>query len=145
MIRQATLEDGPRLFVMCLHFLRETPYGAILPENHEAIHALISLVLEHGVGFVAVDSSEEIVGMIGLVERPDPFTGGVYGEEVVWWVEPHARRGSSGPALLKAAEAWARSRGVPFLKMVAPVGGDVGVYYSRLGYQPIEMVYMKRL
>jgi len=68
-----------------------------------------------------------------------------FAEEIAWWVEPDQRRTDIGRALLAEAEAWAVGAGICVLKMIAPTGSGIGRYYESLGYQPVEMAYMKRL
>jgi GNAT superfamily N-acetyltransferase len=52
MIREATLEDGPRLFEMACHFMAATRYGELFSPNHPALAQLVALVLEKGIVFV---------------------------------------------------------------------------------------------
>lgn len=142
-IREATLEDVPAAARMGVHFLAGTRYR-VFASSEAALSALIHLVLEHGVGFVAeVDGT--LVGMLGLLVGPHPLTGERYADEVCWWTEPGARGLGAGPRLLKAAEEWSLHAELDMIKMVAPEGTDVGRFYLRHGYEAVETAYMKRL
>lgn len=144
-IRAATLDDLPQLHEMAAHFLRETPYGDVLRAPSEAhLFGLVEQVLSLGIILVA-ELHDQLVGMIALVALTHPFSGELFGDELVWWVEPTQRGTGVGPHLLDMAEAWARSKGLAFLKMVAPAGSDIGTFYVRMGYRAIETAYSKPL
>lgn len=159
MIRPATAADTPRLVEMATRFLRSTPYGEVVEPDPACLAALIAVVLEHGVIFVAdypmytrvidgdvVEQGDPyLVGFIGLAALPHPLSGELYADEQVWWVEPEHRHGLIGPRLMQAAEAWARQQGCRSVKMVAPHGSSVGEYYSRMGYRPVETAFVKFL
>lgn len=144
-IRAATLDDVPRLHELAAHFLCSTPYGDLLRAPSEArLFSLIEQVLTLGIILVAeVDAAIE--GMIALVALEHPFSGEPFGDELVWWVEPGHRGSSIGPRLLDLAEAWAMSKGLVMLKMVAPAGSDIHEFYTRMGYVPVETAYSKQL
>lgn len=172
MIREGTLEDGPRLFEMACRFMAETRYGVLFAPNHAALAQLVALVLEHGVVFVDeqdhandcavwVDAlrvfdpverplepcncGRQIIGMLGLITAPNILTGLRYADEIAWWVEPEHRKTRSAHRLLCAAEDWARQKGLSVLKMVAPAGSDIGTFYERRGYTLVESAYQKTL
>jgi len=145
MIRAATIADAPRLIEMAKAFLLQTRYGDTLRTNPDALEALVGQVLE--LGYIAVaDVDGRLEGMLAVVELTNPISGDPYADELVWWVEPDARSRSIGPKLLYSAERWAHGRGLPLIKMVAPVGAlAVAQFYRRRGYEPVETSYMKRL
>lgn len=144
-IRAATLDDVPRLHELVAHFLRSTPYGNLLRAPSEArLFALVEQVLTLGVVLVA-EMEDQLVGMIALVALEHPFSGEPFGDELVWWVEPTHRGHTVGPHLLDMAEAWARSKGLTMLKMVAPAGSNLGSFYERMGYRAVETAYSKPL
>lgn len=144
-IRAATLDDVPRLHVLTAHFLASTPYGALLRAPSEVrLFELVETILELGVILVA-EIDEQIEGMIALAALKHPISGDLYGDELVWWVEPAHRGATIGPLLLDMAEAWARSKGCVLLKMVAPSGSPIGDFYQRMGYQAVETAYQRTL
>lgn len=150
-IRPAVVQDAPDIIGLVHRFLEGTGYGAVLPFNPDALADLILLVLESGSGCVFLGQLETAVGqwksvaMIGGIAGPHPITGEGTVEELVWWVDPEARATSLGPKLLGCLEDWAIQNGQLVLKMVAPVGSPVGLFYQRHGYTPIETAYLKRL
>jgi len=151
-IREATLLDAPALDTMGRHFIEQTDYGNVLRYSADSMKTLIKTILEHGTVFIAEERLQldglapamTAVGMLALCVFNHPIAGEPYADEVCWWVEPLHRRGL-GPALLGAAELWARQKGVGMLKMVAPAGSAVGRYYERQGFLALETAYVKRL
>jgi GNAT superfamily N-acetyltransferase len=148
MIRKATKADEDRVLFLVQHFLDLTPYGRILGlevgERPEGGRQLFDHALEHGVVYLA-ERRAQIVGFIACAAIVHPLTCFPEGCELAWWMEPEHRRGRLGYMLLGCAEDWARQKGLPVLKMVAPHGSDVGDFYTRMGYEPVETVFQKRL
>lgn len=146
MIRLGTLADVSRLMTLAHHFLDSTIYGGLLALSDDHVEALIHVALSRGVIFVWEDPTGRLIGFIAMA---GPFehqlSGDSFAEEIAWWVEPDQRRTDIGRALLAEAEAWAIGAGICVLKMIAPTGSGIGRYYETLGYQPVEMAYMKRL
>lgn len=160
MIRTATPADKFRVVEMASRFLLESQYGEMF-ENRatpDKIGALVDQLLKVGVIFVAELADDDprwqqgagphpaIVGMLAIVVVPNLFTGFPVAEEIAWWVEPeHRGKLTIGPKLLRSAEDWATSHGANMVKMVAPAGSTVGVFYERMGYQPAETAFIKRI
>lgn len=144
-IRPATAGDRDGVITLARRFHQASSYGSLLTVRQELVGVLFDLALEHGVIFVGEMPLTGLVGFLGLVVLDHTLSGDRYAEEVAWWVEPAYRTGMLGPRLLRQAEGWAASHECVFLKMSAPAGTDVGVFYARQGYVPIETAYMKRL
>lgn len=147
MIRRATLEDVPVIVEMAGHFItaENRPYHRILTVEPAALEQLAGNLVQHGLVLLGLDLLGRIVGMYVAIPFKDPVTTRMLLDEVVWWVEPAARSSSIGPKLLRSAEAWARQKGFVGVKMIAPCGSNVGRYYERAGYAPIETTYYKPL
>lgn len=142
-IREATDADRTRLVAMGMRFIAETPY-ARFGASPQALEWILRVVLEHGAAFVA-EVDGRLVGMLAVIVAPHPLTGVAYADEIVWWVEPEYRAGMIGPRLLHTTEKWARTKGVPSIRMVAPAGSQVGRFYEHRGYEPIETSYLREL
>lgn len=142
-IRAATSGDIPRLVEMGRRFIAETAYRDLVVANPQRITQIIEEVMAAPDGIVLVSVSERgIVGMIGVLVYPHPFSGERTGFDLCWWVEPEAR--GHGVRLMRAAEAWAREHGATQMQMVAPNPRVEGLY-QRLGYRAIEVAYQRRL
>jgi len=148
-LRPATGADRDAVVDLALHFHAATPYGQLLTVDEDRVGVLFDLALEGGIVLVAElengDEGGELVAFLGLVILEHTLSGDRYAEEVAWWVEPLYRNGTLGPRLLRRAEEWALANACAFLKMAAPVGTEVGSFYERQGYQPIETAFMKRV
>jgi GNAT superfamily N-acetyltransferase len=146
-IRKAKAEDAPRVLEMARHFLEGSSYGRWFPFRPRTMARLVDELLEGGIIFVLEPTPGLIVGMLCACPVQDPFSGLGIADELAWWVEPEHRRGTGGPKLLRSLEAWARQKGLSLVTMVAPVesDGDVGRFYTRLGYTAVETKFVKRL
>lgn len=146
-IRPATVADVPRLVEMACRFRRETAYARRARERPEQLAALASGLIEgdRGIMLVAVDVDGAIVGMIGLLVFPHPVSGIDTAGELVWWIEPEQRASGLGRQLLDYAEAWARQMGAQDVQMIEPVGTGLGQFYTRHGYDALEIAWVKRL
>src|SRR5688572_24041979 len=153
-IREATLDDGLELVSMTTNFFRVSRYGALFPIAPDSIADLIVGLLENGVIFVAEETKLESiaggdtwrkVGFLAAVSGAHPLSGQIFAEEVGWWVEPTARHTRLGYKLLGRFEEWARQKGAVVLKMVAPAESQIGDFYTRHGYTPLETAFVKRI
>lgn len=148
-IRPATPEDMPDLVRMGKAFLEATRYGVLFratPESLETLAGLIFAFGDNAVIFLAVSDAGDTFGMLAAFVSMNPINQRKYADEVVWWVDPTGRgQQSAGPRLLRAGEDWARERKCYMVKMVAPAGSKVGLFYERLGYEAVETAYVKVL
>lgn len=145
MIRKGTIDDVPQIVEMVGHFINHTQYATWLRFMPSAITELAERVIEIGVVFVA-EADGRLVGLICGFPMIEPVGKQKILDELVWWVEPTYRGSRTvGPKLLRTFENYAAQKGCRFVKMVAPSGTDVGAYYARLGYAPVETSYIKRL
>jgi len=143
MIRQATIEDMPRLVEMGRRFAAETEYRKIIEVKPERIEASVVSLMANPDGVFFVSGSDgSPTGMIAMLAYDHPFSGERTAFEVVWWVDPEAR--GDGVRLLRAAEGWAKEQGIHKVQMVAP-NERVGALYQRLGYEPVEVSYQRSL
>lgn len=144
-VRPATPDDKPAIAAMVPHFIEETAYKARLSGQTAALDGLIDrfLTQDAGVIFVA-ERDSAIVGMIAVVVFPNMVSGETTASELIWWVEPVARDTRAGMKLLKAAQAWAREHGAVDFQLVS-WQGRLDDFYTRLGFEPMETVYHRRL
>jgi GNAT superfamily N-acetyltransferase len=150
-IRPAAQDDVPRIVEMVAYFLDATPYGEWLRFEPLQLAALAANLIEFEHGFLEVAVSDRthdaglVVGLLGGVLVPEPYSQQQIAEELVWWMAPDYRAGTDGPKLLRSFEEWARQHGAVLVKMVAPELSPVGAFYRRSGYTAIEIAYAKRL
>jgi len=142
-VREATVDDIPRLVEMGERFLTETIYRGRAPVNplQMAETAARLLTSEAGALFVS-DDDGAVVGMIGVLFFQNPLTGEPSVTELFWWVEPEHR--GHGLRLLKRAEEWSREAGAHKLHMIAPTP-EIARLYERLGFDYLESAYQKAI
>lgn len=143
MIRAAAHEDIPRLVAMGEHFIGDV-YPAALTFNGAALANLANNLIDGaGVVFVA-ERGAAIIGMIALIVVDHPMSGEKVATELAWWIDPSSRGGIEALSLLSRAEEWARIQGAKRLQMIAP-SDKVCQFYERLGFQRVEVAYMRDL
>lgn len=147
-IRPALEADLYRVFEMGVSFIVSHPaYALIFQWQPEPLAAFIRELAtgDSSAILIVENDAGALVGMVVLVLVTNPFGGPPWAEEVAYWLEPEARRGTLAYKLLGAAEDWARRNGALSLRMVAPWGSQIGKLYERRGYEPLETIYILRL
>jgi len=79
-----------------------------------------------------------LLGMVG------PSLVGPFNQclEIAWWVEPDKRGGSL--KMLKMYEDWAKSKNAKLIEVKSMHKfPETGIIYERLGYEPLEMSWVK--
>ena len=95
---------------------------------------------------VARDVLEQLGFVLFLDRMLDEVTGLPQAFVVYVAVEPHARKRHIGRALMLAAEAEARTRGLPYMSfMVTEENVDARELYAQLGFQTERRQLCKRL
>ena len=147
MIRQATIEDMPRIMQMAEKFYEKTHYVEHVPLNFDSVAFLSTTLIQHGIVLVA-EVDGVVVGMTGLVLLPCLFNTDYIGaHEVVWWVEPEHQDSGIGRALLEAIEPACKNREVDFIQMVLLPNSPLKAQtlYNSLRYYHSETSYTKVL
>ena len=143
MIRAATFEDVDRIVEMGGRFAAETDYRQFISVDPDRMREMVIRLIESDSAVIFVSGSDAtLTGMIAVVIYEHIWSGDPTAFELVWWVEPEAR--GDGVRLLRAAESWAREKGIEKMQMVAP-NRKVGDFYERCGYAPVETSYQRSL
>lgn len=90
----------------------------------------------------------KIVGLMGGILSPDMLDGQLIATEAFWYVHPDFRRSKWGLKLIAYFEQWARSCRAQRLIMAHLLVGfpeSLAAYYSRKGFRPVEINYVKEL
>jgi GNAT superfamily N-acetyltransferase len=146
MIRQATFEDLPKMAATAREFYAASPTLADLQDQKfcETWHRLIDTGI--GVAFIEY-AGDFIAGGIGAIVTSDPYGKTTIASEAFWFVSENSR-GTLGIRLYRAFEEWAKSHGVDSIQMIHlmdAAGAKVRNLYLRMGYEPVEVRYQKRL
>jgi len=144
MIRQATLEDIPKIVAMGNQFYELVD----LPVDYDpsSVSATMKQLIESDLGAIFVD--DEVNGAIGALLYPHYFNHNILtGGELFWWVSPEYR-GKLGSELLDAMEDWVESMGAASFQMIALEDYKpdlLGKIYGKRGYSPLEHTYLKAM
>lgn len=142
-LREATAADLDRLVEMGEHFIDQSVYRTKLAKNAEQLRALAAQIIASPDGVVLVaEDADSLVGMLAAIVYAHHMSGERIAGEVAWWVEPSHR--GVGLRLLRRVEQWAHEKGAVSLQMIAPTA-DVETLYQRLGFEPVERTYQRRL
>jgi predicted N-acetyltransferase YhbS len=89
-----------------------------------------------------LDDGGEVIGFIFVLVSKSPISREIVGKKMSWIVRPG--REGEGLRLLRAAEAWAAAMGATRFLASLPSANPREVM-MRLGYEPFETVYERRL
>lgn len=145
MIRFAEIGDIPQLVEMGMRFLGSTPRYIGRIEGNRALIELhfLQLMNSENAAFLVLGERGHVHGMIAGVHYAHQHSGAATVAELFWWVNPESRGG--GLQLYHALVAWARHVcNAEFLQMTSP-SKKVARIYRKLGFAPLEEVFIKRL
>ncbi len=146
-VRLATEADLEAIVAMSRAFYATTSYARFVSMSKDAVAALTRSMMETGTMLVA-EVDGRVVGMAGLFIAPFMFNHAVRtAHEVVWWVDPDARKSGAGHALLSAVEPACRAAGAVAIQMVHLSNSppQAAALYERMGYRFSESCYTKEL
>lgn len=145
-IRRVTVEDMPRVMPLVFAFHKETlqPFG--MGFNISSVEQIIKLFAENHIGLV-VEDGESLIGVIGGAIAPSftDFKQKIF-NEVIWYILPEFRGGSTGVKLLKLVEDYCRNIGVNKIVMVGMFNNDIdrlANFYNKMGYKELEIHFVK--
>lgn len=148
MIREAVVDDTPRLVEMGAAFFDLTPYRNVTVFDDRSFEASLHRYMASPDWSVRVlDHRGAAAGMAISVVYPLYFNESHRtGQEMVWWVEPE-RRGR-GMELHFEMERWARGQGARSFSMGAVAGlrdDTLAEAYRHQGYQRSETMFLRGL
>jgi GNAT superfamily N-acetyltransferase len=118
---------------------RETPYC------ERSMQDTLASQIEQGMLYIALDA-DGVVGGIGGGVAP-LFINKAYtmAYEQFWWVHEEYRTGRAGLRLLNRFIERSKELGCAYLMMMTLAKNDIGEFYERMGFEPFETGYVKRL
>lgn len=154
MIREATVDDIPRLVELGTLSLKTGPYKNRIKNKPEQSARLAHQLLDprdegnpEAPGKVLViDHNGLVVGLLALAFFPDYFTGEKTASEVMWFIHKEYREsiGFDAIALFRAGERAAREAGCVRLIFTAPTE-DIAKLYEATGFTALEVSFYKDL
>jgi len=144
-IREATIEDVPRVVELGRKFLAEGPYAGQLADNPEQATRFASLLIGNPAAKILVsDLDGRITGVLAFLLFPHHFSGEMTALEIIWYVEPQYRPGGIAMRLMWTAERIALEMKAHFMQFTAP-DAKASAIYERFGYHQVEIGYQKEL
>jgi GNAT superfamily N-acetyltransferase len=149
-IRQATIEDAPRILAAVVSHYKETnnsKIGGILdvPFVIAVIEENLTCRFDDGVVYIAEDDVDLIGFILGRSLGESPlFLGQRIAGEPFWWVREGHRRTGLGLTLLRMLEDWAVKTGHDYIQGGA-MDDRIGKVWERMGYSNTGVIYMKRI
>jgi GNAT superfamily N-acetyltransferase len=138
-----TAEQIPLLFPIGHAFSAEAGRD---PFNEEVFSRTWETMLKLGFArvYVLMDVNT-VVGALGAMFVPDPFSGVLTAAENFWYVLPEHRKSGVGIALLNEFEEDAKAAGCKQILMVhfAQMGARLQALYESRGYVLLEQTFRK--
>lgn len=151
MLKIPTFQDESRLIELCLSFYQASPYAStpLQPEKiRHTIQACLNPELPDCI-IIGWEAEEEVQGLIAGQCTEVVFSNEKVATETLFWVDPCHRKGEGASELLGAFEYWAKEvRGCTKAQMFGLQNEYLPVlsrYYTRKGYRPAEVSFVKEL
>lgn len=146
MVRDGNKDDLPAVVEMAREFWQHTMYAE--PFDADYVEFMASMAIDHGL-LAILELDGVIEGFTAGLKSPLLACADVLsGTEIAWWVNPAARKGHNGIALMQHIEQMAKAQGVKYWNMIVMEScqPEVGAaIYERLGYTKSETSYTRVL
>lgn len=140
----AEIYNAPNAAALWAEYAAESATAEMGPHNPQI--ALYQTLEDTGVLTVfGAFRDEALVGVIVTLISMVPHFGRTIATTESFFVRKEDRKGGTGAALLAAAEAFARQRGVTAYYVTAPTGGRLERALPHLGYRASNTVFVKGL
>lgn len=145
-IREATQEDLFELLMLAYEFSKEGP-DHLKPFEKDLVEERLTNAIDNEdyvVLVLDVNGSLE-GGLVGVCVAPWMMSE-KFAVELAWFVRKSARDGRGAIKMVKAYEAWAKSKGITkvFMSDLTKLQG-LEKLYNRLGYSLSETSYIKEI
>lgn len=145
-IREATQEDLFELLLLGYEFTKEGP-DHLKPFEKDVVETVFANAIDDENYLVLVlDVNGSIEGMLLAACVAPWMLSKTFAVELAWFVRKTSRDGRSAIKMVKAYEAWAKSKGIKKVCMsdLTDIQG-LGKLYNRLGYSLTETSYIKEV
>jgi GNAT superfamily N-acetyltransferase len=152
-VREATPRDLEAVVALRLALLREHPehpiYGRLRNDASDRAHVLFATQLRSTMEVIFLaEMNDEVVGVLRCVESiGSPLLEPArYAYVSSTYVRPEARRRGVLRTLLRAADQWARARGLDQMRLHNVAGSESAEgAWSALGFSVVEQVRVRKL
>ena len=144
-IREATQEDLFDLLVLGRDFSREAGHMHRFDKQKTAEVMAGLIESDQGCIYVMEDDGFIVGAIVGLVNQM-PFGTHPVATELAWFVHEKFRGNKQSLLLVSAFEEWAKSVGAEYVVMAhIHTINNLEKVYTKLGYEPAETAYAKRI
>lgn len=150
-VRIATLSDLPKLMDFAKEFHKESPYRDLkfsYAKTWESYKNVISGDRLNAIVLIAVDG-ETPVGMVAAIADSPVFSEEKISTELCWFISKKYRNSRKAFILFQAYEEWAKRIGCDHIQSAFLLEGEsqanLDKFYSKKGYRPIEVSYIKEV
>lgn len=144
MIREAELQDVPRIVELGSRSMKDGPYAGKSEDNSDQSERLAKHIIETAGKVLLWEENNKVTGLLAFIVFDHHFSAEKTAQEIMWYVEPESRPGGAGMQLFWKAHEVAREMGAKNMQFTAPTE-LVGAIYKRYGYQQLEVCYQKPL
>ncbi len=141
MIREATVDDIPRLMELGLEMFHESRYGELYSFDTTAVRAVFLHYITDKDCLALISDN----GLVLAQMQKQWFCKGLMTEDRLIYVSKNHRKGLEGVRLIKAYMKWAKSLGVHEIFIGNATGINferVGKLYEKLGFEQIGGYYV---
>lgn len=147
-MKRLTVEELPRIRDLGREFTKAAKRKH--PFNEQHFEAVWTTLLATDIGTILYeeDNDGKIIGVLAAFFNPDMFSGVLVAAEAFWFVLPEARGQRLSSRLLDAYEVEAKTRGcndILMVRLAALSPEIVGAIYTRRGFTPLEVIYLKEI
>jgi len=147
-IRQATRSDFARIIELLDHYFDESAYGLHVSESPDPQHAsrILFQVIHQGVIWLAEDD-EKLAGILAVVREPNVwFPAKISLREMMWYVHPDYRMGTTSGRLLREYTTWAENElnsGRIEAYFMTTMATTTNIDLKKRGFRLAENLYIK--
>ena len=147
-IRTATRSDFSKIIELLDHYFAESAYGLHVNESPDPQHAsrILFQVIHQGVIWLAEDD-EKLAGILAVVREPNVwFPAKISLREMMWYVHPDYRMGTTSGRLLREYTTWAENElnsGRIEAYFMTTMATTTNIDLKKRGFRLAENLYIK--
>lgn len=143
-IREAETNDIPRIIEMGSKFLKMGPYHKFISDAPHVTSDLARKLLTMPNAKILVgEENDHVEGVFAFITFDHYYSGEPIAGEMIWYVEPEARKHNMALELLWAAEKKACQMGAKKMQLTAPSDEIAEMYGKLRGFEKVETAFQR--
>ena len=128
-----------------LHYAEIAPFKDLFKLNPDVV-TYIKLQAAGILHIVTARSNGKLIGYVSLIVKEHiHYKDVLMATDDIHFLHPDWRKGGTGLRMLRFAEQKMREKGVKVMALRTKIASNHGVLFERLGFEPMDVVYLKRL